>query len=767
MVSKPFISALLFFTFLQASKAQPWIKAGYWLSAAGSPSSDINSPLFTHLLCGFAELINSTSYELHFSSSELQNFSNFTAIVKQKNPSLSTLLSIGGGNADYHVLSSMVSNFTHRKAFIDSTIKLARTHDFDGLDFCWVSSNTTSDMSNMGKLFEEWRQAAETEARISKRQVLILTAAVQNTPDLEFGSYPVDSIRNNLNWVNFLGYDYYMPSFWPNFTAPFAALYDPLLNKTNTDSGISQWIAKGLPAANIVLALPFYGYAWTLKNVEDFGVGAAAIGPAISADGSITYKDIKDYMKSNRVDNVEFNGSYVMSFCVVGSTWIGFDDAKVVKIKVNYVKQRRLLGYFVWLVSNDDNWELSSIAASEFGNEKENKVSLLIVIPTTIGGAIVLLLLGFLLFRRLKSNKSKDAGRRSKFNIKNLVGGEDFKNSAPDLQVFSYAEIERATNKFAFMNKLGQGGYGPVYKGVLGNGQEIAVKRLSATSAQGFEEFKNEVLLTARLQHVNLVKVVGFCVDTQEHMLIYEYMPNKSLDFHLFGHGRGNLLNWAKRVEIIEGVTQGLLYLQEYSRLTIIHRDLKPSNILLDDGMKPKISDFGMARIFAKEELEANTSRIAGTYGYIPPEYAKQGVYSTKSDVFSFGVLLLQIISGKRTTELNGEHERLSLLDYAYEAWKEGRGMEFMDQSLDDSESTCKLTRCMQIALLCVQENADDRPTMLEISSMLKSSTSELKDPQRPAFSVKKVRDETDRSLTIDRQTYSVSSEIVTEVAAR
>lgn len=367
MVSKA--TTVFFFTILilqfQNSKSQPWIKAGYWLSTLDFPISNINSPLFTHLFCGFAELINSTSYELQFSSNDLKYFSNFTTIVKQRNPSLSTLLSIGGGNANYYTISSMVSNFSYRKAFIDSTIKIARFYGFDGLDFCWVSANSSSDMSNMGKLFQEWRQAAEVEARSSKKQVLILTSAVQYKPDLENGSsFPVDSIRNNLNWVNILAYDYYMPN-WANFTAPFAALYDPKLG-ANTDSGIGKWIEKGLPAANILLALPFYGYAWRLKNVENFGVGAAAIGAAINNDGSISYKNIKEFMERNGVDEVKFNGSYVMSYCVVGSTWIAFDDAEVVKIKVSYVKQRRLLGYFVWLVSYDDNWELSSVAGWGF-----------------------------------------------------------------------------------------------------------------------------------------------------------------------------------------------------------------------------------------------------------------------------------------------------------------------------------------------------------------------------------------------------------------
>ncbi|CAN4084431.1 unnamed protein product [Withania somnifera] len=174
-------------------------------------------------------------------------------------------------------------------------------------------------------------------------------------------------------------------------------------------------------------------------------------------------------------------------------------------------------------------------------------------------------------------------------------------------------------------------------------------------------------------------------------MLIYEYMPNKSLDHYIYNQVRRLVLNWEKRVQIIEGIIQGLLYLQEYSRLTIIHRDIKASNILLDIHMKPKISDFGMARIFKEDEVEANTGRIVGTMGYIPPEYAIGGIYSAKSDVFSFGVLLLQIISGKKNTCLHGADQQLNLLEYAWNLW----------MNHFDTTSCCKLLNCMQIALLC------------------------------------------------------------------
>ncbi|XP_035542286.1 receptor-like serine/threonine-protein kinase SD1-6 isoform X2 [Juglans regia] len=219
-----------------------------------------------------------------------------------------------------------------------------------------------------------------------------------------------------------------------------------------------------------------------------------------------------------------------------------------------------------------------------------------------------------------------------------------------ELPLFSYESVLAATDNFSAANKLGEGGFGPVYKGKLLKGKEIAVKMLSKRSGQGLEEFRNETTLIAKLQHRNLVKLLGCCIEGDEKILIYEYMHNKSLDFYLFDPAKKKMLDWGTRIHIIEGIAQGLLYLHQYSRLRIIHRDMKPSNILLDSEMKPKISDFGMARIVGDNEIQANTNRIVGTFGYMSPEYAMEGLYSIKSDVFSFGVLLLEIVSGKKNT---------------------------------------------------------------------------------------------------------------------
>ncbi|KAJ9563281.1 hypothetical protein OSB04_008441 [Centaurea solstitialis] len=214
-----------------------------------------------------------------------------------------------------------------------------------------------------------------------------------------------------------------------------------------------------------------------------------------------------------------------------------------------------------------------------------------------------------------------------------------------------FKTIEAATRNFHEDNKVGEGGFGGVYEGVLPNGRKIVVKRLSKGSGQGAQEFKNEVMLLAKLQHRNLVRLLGFCLEAEEKILIYEYVPNKSLDYFLFDPTKQGQLDWTTRCKIIGGIARGMLYLHEDSRLRIIHRDLKASNILLDEEMNAKISDFGMAGIFCVNQTQARTNRIAGTFGYMSPEYAMHGKFSMQSDVFSFGVLVLEIISGKRNNE--------------------------------------------------------------------------------------------------------------------
>ncbi|XP_071718322.1 cysteine-rich receptor-like protein kinase 5 [Rutidosis leptorrhynchoides] len=378
--------------------------------------------------------------------------------------------------------------------------------------------------------------------------------------------------------------------------------------------------------------------------------------------------------------------------------------------------------------------------------KKKNSTKIIVVVVAPVGVLVVILvILG--LYRLLVMKK-----RRSVTFIEFLDENDNSDIISEQSIQYEFGIIEAATNKFSINNKIGEGGFGGVYKGVLSNGQEIAVKRLSKGSGQGTSEFKNEVVLLAKLQHRNLVRLLGFCLEAGEKILIYEYVPNQSLDYFLFDPTKQALLDWSTRYKIIGGIARGMLYLHEDSRLRIIHRDLKASNILLDKDMNPKISDFGTARIFGGNQTEAMTNRIVGTFGYMSPEYAMQGNFSVKSDVFSLGVLFLEIISGRRNTGLfDFDSGYVDLLRYAWNNWNKGEPLTLLDPKLVHSSSNNEVLRCINIALLCVQEDPEVRPSMASVVLMLNSDSVILPLPENPPFiSQSRVR----RLASIDLESY-------------
>uniref|UniRef100_A0A199UBJ1 Receptor-like serine/threonine-protein kinase n=1 Tax=Manihot esculenta TaxID=3983 RepID=A0A199UBJ1_MANES len=307
-----------------------------------------------------------------------------------------------------------------------------------------------------------------------------------------------------------------------------------------------------------------------------------------------------------------------------------------------------------------------------------------------------------------------------------------------ELPLFDFNNIMLATNNFDIENKLGQGGYGPVYRGTL-DGKDVAVKRLSSSSSQGIGEFKTEMKLISKLQHRNLVRLLGCCIEREEKILVYEYMPNKSLDTYLFDTTRKAELDWTKRFNIIMGVARGLLYLHRDSCLRVIHRDLKVSNILLDEKMNPKISDFGLARIFEGTQDLGSTHKVVGTIGYMAPEYLFGGIFSEKSDVFGFGILILEIVSGRKTSSFQYDEQNMSLLSYAWQSWSESKGVRMIDEALMDSFSSTEVSRCVNIGLLCAQDHAADRPSMAAVVSMLSGEKTKLPEPNQPTFTFKSI----------------------------
>ncbi|KAI4323613.1 hypothetical protein L6164_023206 [Bauhinia variegata] len=338
-----------------------------------------------------------------------------------------------------------------------------------------------------------------------------------------------------------------------------------------------------------------------------------------------------------------------------------------------------------------------SFAAKKGGNNRST-ILIISIISALVG--IALLNSSICYFLLQKRVKKETLVGTTPTNFQSNIQSE---NSYEELPIVPFITIQESNKNFSEASKLGEGGFGPVYKGILPDGREIAVKRLSKTSVQGLEEFKNEVIFIAKLQHRNLVRLLCCCIHEDEKLLVYEYMPNSSLDSHLFDKDKRKLLGWKLRLS------------------------------------NPKISDFGMARTFERGQNQANTKRIMGTYGYMAPEYAMEGLFSTKSDVFSFGVLMLEIICGQRNSGFYLSNHGQSLLVYTWKLWCEGKSLELVDPTLEKSYIGHEVARCIHIGLLCVQEDAADRPTMSGVVLMLGSDKVTLRRPNRPAFSVGRI----------------------------
>ncbi|XP_045801008.1 probable leucine-rich repeat receptor-like serine/threonine-protein kinase At3g14840 [Trifolium pratense] len=294
-----------------------------------------------------------------------------------------------------------------------------------------------------------------------------------------------------------------------------------------------------------------------------------------------------------------------------------------------------------------------------------------------------------------------------------------------DLQtgLFTLRQIKEATNNFDISNKIGEGGFGPVYKGCLPNGTLIAVKQLSSKSKQGNREFLNEIGMISALQHPYLVKLYGCCVEGYQLLLIYEYLENNSLARALFGPEEHQIrLDWSTRKKICVGIARGLAFLHEESRLKVVHRDIKATNVLLDTDLDPKISDFGLAKLDEEDNTHIST-RIAGTYGYMAPEYAMHGYLTDKADVYSFGIVALEIVSGKSNTLYQSKEEAFYLLDWAHMLKERGDLMELVDSRLGSDFNKKEVLVVINAALLCTNVTSNLRPSMSSVVSMLEGST--------------------------------------------
>ncbi|KAL5736613.1 hypothetical protein ACOSQ2_031401 [Xanthoceras sorbifolium] len=284
---------------------------------------------------------------------------------------------------------------------------------------------------------------------------------------------------------------------------------------------------------------------------------------------------------------------------------------------------------------------------------------------------------------------------------------------------FTLRQIKAATNNFDPEHKIGEGGFGPVYKGLLADGSVIAVKQLSSKSKQGNREFVNEIGMISALQHPHLVKLYGCCIEGNQLLLVYEYLENNSLARALFGPEEHQLkLDWPTRHKICVGIARGLAYLHEESRLKIVHRDIKATNVLLDEDLNPKISDFGLAKLDEEDNTHIST-RVAGTFGYMAPEYAMRGYLTDKADVYSFGIVALKIVSGRSNTSYRQKEDAFHLLDWALFLKEKENLIELVDAKLGSDLNEEQVMVMINVALLCSDVSPSVRPSMSTVVSLL------------------------------------------------
>ncbi|KAM7487286.1 hypothetical protein LguiB_024770 [Lonicera macranthoides] len=355
------------------------------------------------------------------------------------------------------------------------------------------------------------------------------------------------------------------------------------------------------------------------------------------------------------------------------------------------------------------------------GNGRGNRRAIILA-ATSSSVAFVLFVATALFFVRKKFEKQ----RREKKQLGALLATVNKSKLN-----FSYETLERATNYFHDTNKLGQGGSGSVYKGTLPDGKIVAIKRLLFNTRQWVDHFFNEVNLISDIHHKNLVKLLGCSITGPESLLVYEYVQNQSLHDHLFGKKNGNQpLTWEVRHKIILGTAEGLAYLHEESEFRIIHRDIKLSNVLLDDDFTPKIADFGLARLFPENKTHISTA-IAGTLGYMAPEYVVRGKLTEKADVYSFGVLLIEVICGRRNNAFS--ESPFSILQTVWNLYGTGRLIEAVDPKLEGNFQENEASSLLQIGLLCAQASAELRPSMSNVVKML-VEMHDIPKPEQPPF---------------------------------
>ncbi|KAL8211251.1 hypothetical protein R6Q57_005688 [Mikania cordata] len=366
-----------------------------------------------------------------------------------------------------------------------------------------------------------------------------------------------------------------------------------------------------------------------------------------------------------------------------------------------------------------------------------------------VGGLIILLIVVLLWYRR-----SKRTAPGSLYGATELQGPKDY----------SYSDLKKATKDFREENKLGEGGFGDVYKGVVKDGNIIAVKRLTIGSNK--DNFESEVRVISNVHHRNLIRLLGCCSKGPELLLVLEYMANGSLENYLYGEKRGSL-NWKQRYDIIFGTARGLAYLHEQYHVTIIHRDIKPSNILLDNDFQPKIADFGLARLLPEDQTHIST-KFAGTLGYAAPEYAINRQLSEKVDTYSFGIVVLEIVSGKRCNDVPNESAGDQiLLEHAWNLYETRMHLKLVDETLDPTKYKEEdIKKVIEIALMCTQSPVSARPTMSEVVMLLSDRSRVQNPPSRQNVNLADIRIDVNNSISTTKS-MSNADATMTELTGR
>ncbi|GLT85384.1 hypothetical protein SLE2022_035750 [Rubroshorea leprosula] len=363
-----FIVVLLSFSIGCLAATPPVVKAAYYPSWRSFSPSDVDTSLFTHILYAFL-IPNNVTYKFEIDNSMTLLLSNFTATLHNKTPSVKALFSIGGGgDSTQALLARMASSQTTRQTFINSAIETARNLGFDGIDIDWEYPQTQEEMQDLESLFQEWRQAIKAEAEATNRAPLLLTAAVNFSVKILWPvplSYPVQSINQNLDWVNAMCYDYH-GNWDTSVTGAPAALYDPNSN-VSTSYGLTSWVQAGVDPKKVVMGLPLYGRTWTLRDPNQHNIGSPAVGVGPGVDGVLTLAEVEQFNKEKNA-TVVYDTATGSTYSFAGTSWIGYDDATSVNTKIRYAKSLGLGGYFLFAISYESGWEISTQASEAWSN---------------------------------------------------------------------------------------------------------------------------------------------------------------------------------------------------------------------------------------------------------------------------------------------------------------------------------------------------------------------------------------------------------------